>query len=176
MDRRDESSPSTTVPADVRPKFEAITALTDAFCRQHLTEEYAEMCRGLAAALARKRPTPLARGKEEVWASGIVRTIGSVNFLDDPSQKPHMKLTGIDKAFGVAESTGQAKSKSIRTLLRIGQLDPKWTLSSRLGDNPMVWMAEVNGFMVDLRDAPRQWQEAAFQKGLIPYVPADRKG
>jgi hypothetical protein len=45
MARRNLSHPSTTVPSDVRPKFEAITALTDAFCREHLNEEYAEMCR-----------------------------------------------------------------------------------------------------------------------------------
>ena len=167
------SAPSTNVPSDVRPKYEAITALTDAFCKEHLNEEYAELCRGLVAALARKRPTPLTRGKEEVWACGIVRTIGWVNFLDDPAQKPHMKLPIIDKAFGVAESTGQGKSKSIRTLLRIGQFEPKWTLPSRLADNPMVWMIEVNGFLVDLRSADRELQEAAFQKGLIPYIPAD---
>ena len=84
-----------------------------------------------------------------------------------------MKLPIIDKAFGVAESTGQGKSKSIRTLLRIGQFEPKWTLPSRLADNPMVWMIEVNGFLVDLRSADRELQEAAFQKGLIPYIPAD---
>jgi hypothetical protein len=43
-----------------------------------------------------------------------VRTIGWVNFLDDSSHKPHMKLTAIDKAFGVGESTGQGKSMLIR--------------------------------------------------------------
>ena len=81
-------APSTNVPSDVRPKYEAITALTDAFCKEHLNEEYAELCRGLVAALAHKRPTPLTRGKEEVWACGIVRTIGWVNFLDDPARSP----------------------------------------------------------------------------------------
>ena len=84
MARTDASRPSTTVPSDARPIYEAITALTDAFCREYLNEEYAEMCRGLAAGLARKRPTPLARGKLEVWACGIIRAIGFVNFLDDP--------------------------------------------------------------------------------------------
>lgn len=34
----------TAVPSDVRPKYEAITALTDPFCMQHLNDEYAEMC------------------------------------------------------------------------------------------------------------------------------------
>lgn len=36
-------------------------------------------------------------------------------------------------------------------------------------------MAEVNGLLVDLRDMPRDVQEIAFAKGMIPYIPADRK-
>ena len=46
---------------------------------------------------------------------------------------------------------------------------------SRLEDNPLVWMSQVNGLMVDVRQAPREVQEIAFRKGLIPYIPADRK-
>ena len=160
--------------ADVKAVFEAVVGMADAFCEDHLNDEYAMMCRNLATTLARKRPSPLLRGKLESWACGIVRTIGWVNFLDDPSQKPHMKLTFIDKAFGVGESTGQGKSKMIRKLLRIRQFDPKWTLPSNLDDNPMVWMLSVNGFMMDIRDAPRELQVEAFEKGLIPYIPADR--
>jgi len=56
----------------------------------------------------------------------------------------------------------------------IHQLDPNWTLPSRLADNPIVWMLQVNGFLRDIRHAPREVQEIAFNKGLIPYVPADR--
>ena len=69
---------------------------------------------------------------------------------------------------------GAAKSKAIRTMLRIDQLDPKWTLPSKMDDNPMAWMLEVKGFLMDVRHAPREFQEMAFAKGLIPYVPADR--
>ena len=46
---------------------------------------------------------------------------------------------------------------------------------SRLEDNPLVWVLQVNGLMMDVRQAPREVQEIAFRKGLIPYVPADRK-
>ena len=85
-----------------------------------------------------------------------------------------MKLTAIDKAFGVGESTGQGKSKAVRNMLKIRPFDPDWTLPSRLDDNPMVWTLEVNGFLMDVRHAPREVQEIAFEKGLIPYIPADR--
>jgi hypothetical protein len=29
--------------------------------------------------------------------------------------------------------------------------------------NPMVWTLEVNGYMMDMRHAPRELQEAAFE-------------
>ena len=64
---------------------------------------------------------------------------------------------------------------AIRKMLKMYQLDPNWTLPSRLEDNPMVWMLQVNGFMVHVRHAPREVQEIAFKKGLIPYIPADRQ-
>ena len=159
--------------ANVKAVLEAIVGMTDAFCRDHLNDEYAMLCRNLAATLARKRPSPLLRGKLETWAVGIIRTIGWVNFLDDSSQKPHLKLPFIDKAFGVAESTGQGKSKLIRNMLKIRTFDPNWTLPSRLDDNPMVWMVSVNGFIMDIRTAPRELQAEAFERGLIPYIPAD---
>ena len=155
---------------------EALMKLTDAFCKEFLNEEYADLCRKLAETLARKRPSPLLQGKLETWACGIVRTIGWVNFLDDRSQQPHMKLPVIDRAFGVAESTGQGKSKAIRTMLKIRTFDPRWTLPGHMDENPTVWMLEVNGFLMDIRNAPRELQEAAFAKGLIPYIPADRAG
>jgi hypothetical protein len=174
MARRNLSRPSTAVPPDVRPKYEAITALTDAFCNRHLNEEYAEMCRRLTVALARKRPSPLVRGRAEVWACGIVRTIGWANVLDNPKSSPYMKLIDIDPEFGVANSTGQGKSMAIKKMFGIGRLNPDWTLPSRMGDNPVVWKVEVNGMLVDIRQESRERQEAAFREGLIPYIPADR--
>ena len=38
-----------------------------------------------------------------------------------------------------------------------------------------MWMAEVNGLLVDLRNMPREVPEIAFEDGLIPYIPADHK-
>jgi hypothetical protein len=90
--------------------------------------------------------------------------------------KPYLKLPFIDKAFGVAESTGQGKSKLIRKMFKIRNFDPKWTLPSRMDDNPVVWMLNVNGLLMDIRSAPREAQEIAYEKGLIPYIPADRDG
>jgi len=169
MARKQEAEPS--VPEAARPAYDAIVGLTDQFCQAHLTWEYQMLCRKLAAALARKRPSPLTRGKLEVWACAVVRVIGWVNFLDDSSNSPHMKLTIIDKAFGVAESTGQGKAKAIRDLLKIKQFDFHWMLRKRVEESPMAWMVEINGFILDARHLKRELQEEAFRKGLIPYLP-----
>jgi len=61
-------------------------------------------------------------------------------------------------------------------MFKIRNFDPRWTLPSKMDENPMVWMLEVNGFLMDIRNAPRELQEVAFAKGLIPYVPEDRAG
>jgi hypothetical protein len=161
-------------PAAAREAHERIVALIDDFCREHLDDEYAAMCRKLAGVLARKRPSPLTRGKPESWASGIVRVVGWANFLGDPSQPHHMKMSDIDEAFGVSEATGSAKSAAIRKMLKFVPFDPEWTLPSRAEDNPLIWMLEVNGLLTDIRMCPREAQVVAFEKGLIPYIPADR--
>ena len=45
-----------------------------------------------------------------------------------------------------------------------------------MDDNPLIWMLEVNGLLMDIRHCPREAQVVAFEKGLIPYIPADRAG
>lgn len=98
-----------------------------------------------------------------------------VNFLFDKSQTPHISASEIYEKFGIGQSAGQAKSKAVRDMLGMYQLDPNWTLSSRLDSNPMVWMLSVNDMAVDIRGMPREVQEMAFEKGLIPYIPDDKK-
>jgi hypothetical protein len=163
-----------SIPANLQPQHDAIVALIDPFCRERLTEEYRLMCRQLAMVLARKRPSPLVNGTPPAWACGIVRSVGWVNFLDDRTQTPHLKMTEIDRLFGVSSATGQAKSKAIRTMLKIRHFDPRWTLPSKMDKNPMAWMIQVNGLIMDARMMPRAIQEEAFERGLIPYLPADQ--
>ena len=144
--------------------------------RAHLNADYAALSRKLAAKLARKRPSPIVRGKPEIWACGIVYALGTVNFLFDKSQSPHMRADELCAAFGVSQSSGSNKAKLIRELFDMYQMDPNWCLPSLVDQNPLIWMLEVNGFIMDVRHAPREVQEIAFAKGLIPYIPADREG
>lgn len=166
-------STSQQVPKDMQARFDDITQLTDTFSHEHLNNEYATLCRELTATLCRKRLSPLSQGKAATWACAIIHALGTVNFLFDTSQTPHVSSGQIASYFGLSSSTMQAKSKQIRDLLGMYQMDPNWTLPSRVDDNLLAWMIQINGFVIDARHAPREIQEEAFRKGLIPYIPAE---
>jgi hypothetical protein len=144
---------------------------TDAFCAEHLDEEYAELCRLLAGDLARKRPSPLLRGKPEGWAAGIIYTVGWVNFLTDPSQTPHMKSADLFRLTGVSGATVQARSSEIRKMFKLMAMEPRLTRTSLLADNPMVWMVMLeNGMIDDARRYPRSVQQELVDSGILPFV------
>lgn len=169
-----KSEAGQSIPAKMLAAHDAIAALIDQFSGERLNEEYRVMCRRLVGVLARKRPSPLVNGTAAAWACAIVRTIGWVNYLDDKTQRPHVKMTEVDKAFGVSSGTGQTRSKAIRDMLKIHTFDLNWTLPSRMERNPNLWLVQLNGLILDARFLPREIQEEAFERGMIPYIPADR--
>jgi len=162
------------VPKTYAARFAELVRLTDAFCDAHLNREYKDLCREMAVEVCRKR-LPVLKGKPEGWAAGVAYALGRLNFLNDPSQTPHMKSTEIAKGFGVSVATMHAKSKIIWEGLGLMPLHPDWCLQSRMDDNPLGWMLEVNGVLMDIRDAPREAQVVAYENGLIPYIPADQR-
>ena len=160
------------VPDSYADRFVELSELADAFCSAYLNAEYKDLCREMAAVLCQNAPSVL-RGKPNGWAAGIVYALGRVNFLTDPNQTPHMTAGEIAKGFGVSQATMMSKARVIRQGLDLMPFHPDWCLPSMQADNPLVWMLEVNGFLIDIRMAPREAQVAAYEKGLIPYVPAD---
>lgn len=162
------------VPSAYADRFMQLIERIDAFCAAHLNDEYHWLCRTMAMTVCQEG-APVRSGKPDGWAAGVVYSVGRVNFLDDPSQSPHMKSKEIAQGFGVSVSNMQAKSRIICEGLQLVPLDPNWSLPSRMDDNPLVWMLSVNGVMVDIRDAPREAQVTAYEEGLIPYIPADRE-
>ena len=155
----------------MQPVFNAVIKLNDEFSAAYLNDEYAQLIRYATAALCRKRQSPLSTGKINTWACGITYAIGSVNFLFDKSQEPYISAADLCEQFAVSKSAGAAKAKIVKDTLKMGPLDPNWCLPSRLNDNPLAWKIIVNGMIVDARQLPREIQEIAFQKGLIPFIP-----
>jgi len=160
------------IPKEFHDVFTAIVKLTDDFCEEHLNEYYEQLANDMAVKICQKgSPINVKQGRPKSWASGIIHALGWVNFLQDPSIEPYMSSTELAKGFGVSQGTMTTKSKIIRDVLDIVPMDPDWCLPDMLDDNPLVWMVEVNGFVMDMRVAPREFQEAAYAKGLIPYIP-----
>ena len=163
-----------SIPATAKPAYEAIVALTDAVSQAHLNQEWAALCRQLAAALARKRPSPILRGEAAVWAAGINHALGMVNFLFDRSQTPSIGAGELAGVYGVNQTTMTSKSKQIRQMFKMSAFDPDWTLPSKIGQNPRVWLISVNGLLMDARYAPLEIQIEAYRRGFIPYIPGER--
>ena len=154
-------------------RYDEILALTDSFCDRYLNEDYRDICQDMLEELF-DVDFALHKGKPAGWACAIVHAAGWVNFLHDPAQSPHMTSAQLAQGFGVSQGTMLAKSKLIRDELDIMPMDPDWCLPEMLERNPLVWMMEVNGFIMDVRSAPREVQEEAYMMGLIPYIPADK--
>jgi hypothetical protein len=142
------------IPAALRHDVEQIFKLTDPFCAEHLDAEYGELVRKLVAKRARKRPSPLSRGDLRIWAAAGIYAIGSVNFLFDRTQRPHLTGNDLSDLTGVPKSTLANKAKLVRDVLRIGQMEPEFSRRELLASNPMAWMISVDGFIVDARTMP----------------------
>ncbi len=164
------------IPKEFHDVFTAIVKLTDDFCEEHLDEYYEQLANDMAVKICRKgSPINIKQGKPKSWASGIIHALGLVNFLQDRSTEPYLSSVELAKGFGVSQGTMTTKSKIIRDVLNVVPMDPNWCLPDLLDDNPLVWMLEVDGFVMDIRVAPREIQEVAYAKGLIPYIPDDEK-
>jgi len=161
------------IPKAARSHAEGVIAVTDAACKDYLDAEYADLCRRLVGRLARKRPSPLARGDARIWAAGVVYALGQLNFLFDRSQTPHVSADRLSELLGVKKSTMANKAKLIRDSLGLNHFDTDFLRRELIDNGPFAWLLEVDGFIVDARDLPVALQIQAHERGLIPYVPAE---
>jgi hypothetical protein len=163
-----------TVPVGLGETVGAIVAVTDRVCEHHLDGEYAELCRSLVDRLARMQPSPLGRGDPRIWAAGVVYMVGSINFLFDRSQTPHLRTDELAECLGVVKTTMANKSARIRSLLGLSWYEPDLTRRNMLERNPLAWLVSVNGIPVDARTLPAELQDEARRLGLIPDLDAPR--
>jgi hypothetical protein len=157
-----------------RARAAEIITISDAACHEHLDEEYAALARTLVARLARRRPSPLARGGARIWAAGAIYAVGQVNFLFDRSQRPHMTADRLAECLGVVKTTMANKAAQINRTLDIGIFEPDLTRTAMLEQHPMAWLVEVDGFILDARMLPAELQDEARRRGLIPDLDALR--
>ena len=159
------------VPDNVSEPFNDICNILNALCKERLNDEYFHLSIELAAKIARKRPSPFLSGYAKTWSAGIIHALGLVNFLFDKSQSPHITSKELCAWFDLGQNTISAKSKSIRDMFKMRQMDPDWCLPSKVIDNPLVWMVSFDGYIIDARKAPYEIQAAALEAGVIPFIP-----
>jgi len=162
------------IPSAMLDRAQAIMEVTDAACREHLDEEYGRISRRLVARLARKRPSPLARGDVRIWAAGVIYAVGQINFLFDRTQTPHLTAKELAERLGVVQTTMANKAGLINRTLAIKVFEPDLTRVAMLEQHPMAWIVEVDGFLVDARMLPDDVQAEARRRGLIPDLDAPR--
>jgi hypothetical protein len=136
------------VPVALRPRASDVVRATDRFCAEHLDAEYGQLCRRLVARLSRKRPSPLERGDLRIWAGAVLYTIGSLNFLFDPSQRPHLTAARLYQLAEVSPATAGKKSRDIRNLLRLYPFDPEFSRRELAESSPWRDLVEVAGLIV----------------------------
>jgi hypothetical protein len=69
------------------------------------------------------------------------------------------------------------KAAVIRRKLDVSRMDPRWSTREMVEHNLLAWMVQdQHGMIYDLRQAPREIQEAAYRQGLIPFVPSENAG
>ncbi len=140
------------IPPKMEKKYTEITTITDRCCKEFLNDDYLELSRKLTKTLCCCEPSPLNKGRVKSWACGIVRTIGHVNFLGDSSFEPYMRMKDLSQKMGVSDSTASSKSKQIRDLLEIVQMDPDWCTPDLLENNPLLQLKSMlmQGLLEDL--------------------------
>ena len=159
------------VPHAVRPYVDQVVGVTDAVCLEHLDPEYADLCRKMVATLGRKRPSPLLRGDPRIWAAGVIYALGQLNFIFDPAQTPHASVEQLSGWLGVKKTTMANKARTIRSTLHLSHADNTFMRRDLVDASPLTWLLEINGMLVDIRQAPVPLQVMAFEHGLIPYLP-----
>ena len=131
--------------------YDTIASMITAFCDQHLDADYKVLCLHALDKLSRKRPFPFIKGRDNMWAAGIVYAIAQNCYLignryDLLCGKPKYHFTSdeIAGAFGVSKSSASAKAKAIREQLGIRNDRNEWLPPD---------MREINTMINDLRRA-----------------------
>lgn len=160
-----------SVPKAMQGKYDEIAAIIVPFCDEHLGDEYRELCLRALEKLCRKRPSPVLSRRPGTWAAGIIYAVGQANWLFDKDQPVHMTAGELADSLGVSKSTASSTAAEIRKWLKIDHFSSEWMLPSQMDDNPLLWLVEVDGFVVDARSLPLEVQNECARLGLIPYVP-----
>ncbi len=138
-----------------------ITGLATRFCIEKVKDDsYLQLAEKMIGKLSRKRPSPLLRGKVEIWAAGIMHAIGQVNFLSDKSFEPYVSFDELNHFFGTKKTTVGSKAADIKSMLKIDRLTGFDYMTDSMKDqHPIYNMVMVDGFIVPVSSLPPAYQQ-----------------
>lgn len=144
---------------EIKKKEGEITHLAVKFCVEKLNDEYAELAVKLVRKLGRKRNVPFATGKSNIWAAAVIHAIGSINFLFDKSQMPHISVEEMNNWFETKAGTVTGKSKVIRDMFKMDYFNDEFLTKSMMELNPMNNYVLVDGMITPLDCFSEEMQE-----------------
>ena len=122
-----------------------IARMVTTFCKEKLDKEYEQLCEKMVRTLGRKRTKPLLTGRTEIWATAVVYTVGTMNFLFDKSFEPYIPSSVIHEYFGTSSSTVAQKARTIREMLKLSQYwDKDFSTSRMQKNNPMNMLMDFS--------------------------------
>lgn len=117
----------TGIPNALRDRVAGIVDVCDRACEAVLDTEYQGLARRLVALLARKRPSPLQRGRPEIWAGGVLWALGQVNWLFARNATVHVTGDQLAEAVGAKPKSIAAKATVVSDAADIAEFDPRFT-------------------------------------------------
>lgn len=126
------------IPTALRDRVATIVDICDVACDRTLDPEYQELARRLVARLARKRPSPLARGRPEIWAGAVLYALGQVNYLFSKQATIHRTGDELADAVGAKAKTIAAKATAVRDAVDLREFDPEFTRLELQRMGPML--------------------------------------
>lgn len=128
-----------TIPQPYKEKYGNIAVMIVSFCDEKLDDEYKELCLHALQKLCRKRTEPMATGRDNMWAAGIVYAIAQncnlVGNRDIFMSTPEYQLSPdvVSSYFGVSKGGMSEKAKNIRKELNITKERDEWVTQKDRG-------------------------------------------
>lgn len=148
----------------LQARIAKIREQTSSFCKKKLDDDYQRLITKLIEKLEKESPSPLLKGKEEIWSAAIVHSLGQVNFLYDKSSEPYVRFDLLNAYFRTKKSTVGNRAKEIRTMFGMDSMTNTEFMTERYKEsNQLLNMVMVDGFIVHISSLPAKYQEIAKQ-------------
>ena len=164
------------IPAQIKNNFLNVAEMIDLFYNKNLNDEYYNLALKLTTKLAKENPSDLIDCDIKTLAAAIINTIAKTH----ESEMLQVSSKNLASWFQTTQTDIDKKTNSICKILNLQFIDQDQSTKSKVSndydiDDRMMWSIAINGFTIDIRNAPLDLQVDAYEHGLIPYIPTNYK-